>query len=169
MQKSDNLRHQFTLFLKISHRKQKLLLATCSVIILNLLLLDWSFVRYRLLDESIAPAFWGGQKVVTLRWAYLLTSPQRQDMIIYSQAGRFLPGKIVAVPGDHVAFSKGVIFLNGTPLHDTGGLTYENASPAEISVPKGFVGVIDNPGRFKLVAIKNIKGKILGNWQVLII
>ena len=136
---------EFTLFTKIIKWKHRLGLGFLALLLIFLLLLDFSFVRYRLMDASLAPAYWGGQKVITLRWAYIFHLPQKQDYIVYKQGSLFIPAQIVAVPGDN--FEQKVL-------------------------PPGFVGVVADFGseaKATRVPIKSIKGKILGKWQVLLI
>ena len=136
---------EFTLFAKMARWKHRLGLGFLAILITLLLLLDFSFVRYRLMDASLAPAYWGGQKVITLRWAYVFHSPQKLDYIVYKQGSLFIPAQIIAVPGDN--FEQKVL-------------------------PPGFVGVVTDFGSAQMattVPIKLIKGKILGKWQVLLI
>lgn len=172
MRRLDGHSAKLNFFPKPNRWKLKLFSAAACLVLAALLLLDWCFVRYRLLDETLAPAFWGGQKVVTFRLAYWLSHPQRNDMVIYSPARDvFKPGKLLGVAGDVVALEQGKIILNGSPV--PGGLTYGDISIPATKVPQGFVcllpGPEERPVQFRLMAIKNIKGRIVGNWQVLLI
>ncbi|HEX3015729.1 MAG TPA: S26 family signal peptidase [Desulfobacteria bacterium] len=132
-------------------------------LVFTTLFLDWVFVRYRLLDESVAPAYWSGQKVVTFRWAYQFSHPQQNDLIIFSPVeGIYVAGKIIALPGEQAKTS-----------FDTKGY-----NPAQV-VPNAYVSVQLNTARqptsrdsgatHLLVPLAAIKGKIIGPWQVQLI
>jgi len=160
------------LFPKPRRWKLKLAGAGLFLLITSLLLLDWGFVRYRLLDEALAPAFWAGQKVVTLRTAYWILPPRRNDLIVYSRTkGVYQSGKLLAIQGDRIAIQHGKVVLNGSPV--PGSPAFGDLSIPQITVPLGFVSLLPNPEelpvRLQLIPIRNIQGKILGNWQVLII
>jgi hypothetical protein len=165
---------QFYLFTRIiKWRKTKLIAFLLALLLMLILLLDWSFVRYRLLDESMSPIFWGGQKVITLRWAYLFTVPERDDLIIYTPfSGTFRPGLVIAVPGDELKLVDGTLFINSTPVQEV--QFPAGFSSSELTVPEKFVCVVEPnpleaPARLKLISRNSISGKILGHWQVLII
>lgn len=53
------------------------------------------------------------------RWRYLFTKPQRGDVVIvhYSTKVYFLK-RVVALPGDTVAFFRGRLFVNGRPVKE---------------------------------------------------
>lgn len=166
---------KFNLFIKVVHWRAKLILSVLIPIVLAILVLDWSFVRYRLLDEAIAPNFWGGQKVVTSRWSYLFKEPQKQDLIIYSPSKDvYMPGRVIAVVQDDVAIFNGAIYVNGNPVPNSEQHPQTTSKSVFIRVPQGYVGVLtaeptETLARFKLVPLNTIKGKIIGPWQVLII
>ncbi len=164
----------FSLFNKIMRRRKcKLTFILATALLAAALILDWSFVRYRLLDGSLSPVFWGGQKVVTFRWAYLFRTPERNDLIIYTPVpGTFCPGKVLGLPGDRVTLVDGQVFINNTPL--PGVLLPSNVGATQLIVPREFICVgvanpVEHPARLKLVPTNAVCGKILGHWQVLII
>ena len=53
------------------------------------------------------------------RWRYLFSKPQRGDVVIvrYSTKVYFLK-RVVALPGDTVAFFRGHLFVNGRPVKE---------------------------------------------------
>ncbi len=170
MQQTENRKQQLNLFCKEVHWKTRLGIGAISLVLVALLLSDWCFVRYRLLDEALAPAYWAGQKVVTYRFAYGLAKPSRQDMVIYSpEPGDFAAGRVAGTAGDQIELREGTLYVNGTP---TTALS-RDSSLAATTVPAGYVclqpGLSERPTRFKFIAVKTIVGKVIAGWQVLII
>ena len=169
MQQTEKQEKQFDLFSKEVHWRARLAIGAITLFLFALILSDWCFVRYRLLDEALAPSYWPGQKVITFRFAYAFAEPARQDMVIYSPAaGEFAAGTVTATAGDQVELRQSTLYVNGAPA---AALPACQDSIAAATVPAGFVCL--QPGlsetRFKIVAVKNIVGKVIGRWQVLII
>lgn len=172
MQQTENNERQFHLFYKAVHWKTRLGIGAVVVFLIVLLLSDWCFVRYRLLDEALAPNYWSGQKVVTFRFAYGLAEPARQDMVIYSPApGEFAAGRVAGTAGDQVELRQGRLYVNGLPTADLPSC--QDNPLAAITVPAGFIclqpGLSDRPTRFKIISANSIVGKVIGGWQVLMI
>lgn len=66
---------------------------------------------------SMEPALYNGQKVYINRFLYVITSPQRGDVVVFLPNGNenshFYVKRVVAVPGDKVLVRGGVLYVNG--------------------------------------------------------
>ncbi len=166
--------YDFNLYSQPTTRRYPVILAAGLFAVLTLLLLDFSFVRYRLLNEALEPTYWSGQKVVTWRWAYMNNKPRRNDRVVYNQsATSYAAACIVAVPGDHILSVHHTIYLNGKPL--AAALSAKSLTAyAAFSVPSGFVCILAQKTApqqlgLSLLPITRLQGKIIGPWQVLLI
>jgi signal peptidase I len=76
---------------------------------------------YEVFQTSMEPNFFEGQRVVVLKAAYWLGQPQRGDVVIFKDPNgsneEFIK-RLIAVPGDMVKITKGVIYVNGNKLEE---------------------------------------------------
>lgn len=98
---------------------------------------DWNPIP----SASMRPTLLEGDVVLVNRLAYDLKlpltdvvllplgEPRRGDVVTFSSpaGGTRLIKRIVGLPGDRVAMRDGVLVLNGTPLHLTGGRSHGEA------------------------------------------
>lgn len=164
--------HDFSLFSPVEQRKWKFTVIFL-IIILSVLLLDAGFVRYRLLDDSLAPTYWSGEKVVTWRLAYLWHTPQKQDLVVFSpQEDEFYAGQIIALPGDRVSSFDHILYVNSKPLPLKPPPSLDGHYRV-FRVPRGFVYIASyitpHTAHFKLIPQHDLAGRVLAHWQILLI
>src|ERR1700694_2499532 len=71
--------------------------------------------------ESMEPTFRRGDKVIANMWAYALRAPRRWDVVVVHPKTDELKDvvwvmRVVALPGETIAFSDGHILIDGMPL-----------------------------------------------------
>ncbi len=68
---------------------------------------------------SMEPGLESGQTILVNRFVYRLTSPKRDDVIVFlpngNQNAHFYVKRVVAVPGDTVQIINGILHVNGMP------------------------------------------------------
>ena len=66
---------------------------------------------------SMEPSLYNGQSILVDRFAYVLSSPKRGDVIVFLPNGNenahYYVKRVVAVPGDEVLIENGVLYVNG--------------------------------------------------------
>ena len=66
---------------------------------------------------SMEPLLYNGQSILIDRFAYVLTSPKRGDVIVFLPNGNenahYYVKRVVAVPGDEVLIENGALYVNG--------------------------------------------------------
>lgn len=66
---------------------------------------------------SMEPSLYNGQSILIDRFAYVLSSPKRGDVIVFLPNGNenahYYVKRVVAVPGDEVLIENGVLYVNG--------------------------------------------------------
>lgn len=71
---------------------------------------------------SMEPALYNGQQVLINRYAYLLSSPKVDDVIVFLPNGNenshYYIKRVVAVPGDTVQITGGRLYVNGVFVED---------------------------------------------------
>ena len=73
----------------------------------------------KVVGVSMEKELYNGQKVLLNRFVYLLSAPKRGDVIAFLPNGNenshYYIKRVIAVPGDKVWISKGIIYINGIP------------------------------------------------------
>lgn len=69
---------------------------------------------FRIPSESMSPTLEIGDSVLAVKFAYLITEPQRGDLAVFKDPEGVLAIKrLVGLPGDRVAVRDGVLYVNG--------------------------------------------------------
>ena len=94
--------------------------------------------------ESMTETLQDGERLLVTKYDYLLGQPDRFDIVICHYPGRtgYFVKRIVGLPGDRVAVSGGVLYLNGEAVDEPyidHPPTYEMA---EYTVPEGMYFVL---------------------------
>ncbi|MDE6063480.1 MAG: signal peptidase I [Lachnospiraceae bacterium] len=75
-----------------------------------------------MIGVSMEPALYNGQRVLINRYAYLLTSPEVGDVVVFLPNGNrnshYYIKRVVAVPGDTVQIIGGRLYVNGEQIVD---------------------------------------------------
>jgi signal peptidase I len=81
----------------------------------------WVLIPVRAEGISMLPTFESGSLHLVSRVAYSYSKPSRGDVIAIKLAGPHVlyVKRIIALPGERVAFAKGQVYVNGAPLTET--------------------------------------------------
>ena len=127
-------------------------------------------IPMRIQGESMAPTYANGGFNFCWRPAYLFRNPQRFDVVAIRLAGRrvILLKRVVGLPGESVAFRKGILYINDQPLDEPHVRYRADWEMAQVEVaPDQLFVVGDNRGvpmdqhRFGGVERHRILGEIL--------
>lgn len=109
-------------------------------------------VTTNVVGVSMEPTLYNGQKIFINSFIYLISSPQRGDVVVFLPNGNenshYYVKRVVAVPGDVVVISGGVLYVNGEESpYVTDRLTDPGIAANEFTVPNGeYFCIGDNPG-----------------------
>jgi signal peptidase I len=101
------------------------LIETLVLIGLVYTLVNLATVRFFIEGPSMQPSFWAGQFLIVSRVHYLLTSPERGDIVVFDPPGDdgtsnepLLIKRLIGLPGDLVELREGLVYINGTALNE---------------------------------------------------
>ena len=101
---------------------------------------------------SMEPALYNEQKIFINRFVYVVSSPDRGDVVVFLPNGNenthYYVKRVVAVPGDKIIVQHGVLYVNGI---ESSWVTERIAEPGiaenEITLGSGeYFCIGDNPG-----------------------
>jgi signal peptidase I len=114
------------------------ILETLILIALVYTLVNLATVRFYIEGPSMQPNFWAGQFLIVSRAHYLLSEPQRGDIVVFDPPGDddqpddpLLIKRLIGLPGDHIEVHDGEVFVNGAAL--TEPYLHDLASPVNCS------------------------------------
>ncbi len=149
----------------------ELVIIIAGAFFLALLLQQFVVKPFAIPSPSMEPTLMEGDRVLVNRLAYRFHPPQRGDIVVFRPPGQngsdpFIK-RVVAVDGDTIAISGGVLWLNGEPQDEP----YLKERPMygelpETRIPPGFVWLMgdnrNNSGDSRVfgpVPVKSIIGK----------
>ncbi len=101
------------------------LIETIILIALVYTLVNLATVRFYIEGPSMQPNFWAGQFLIVSRANYMLGNPQRGDIVVFDPPGDdntpdnpLLIKRLIGMPGDHLEFNNGKVFVNGVQLNE---------------------------------------------------
>jgi signal peptidase I len=102
----------------IGRNPNRTLVRIVVLVITSVVVFRYALLPIRVEGESMLPAYRNGGVHFVNRLAYLFHEPQRGDVIAIRYAGihMMLMKRIVALPGENVAFHEGHVFINGREL-----------------------------------------------------
>lgn len=109
--------HHLRAFLLPSPTKGFLLRAAI-VAVLAFVLFRFVLIPFRIHGHSMTPTYSNGGVNFCNTLAYAFSPPKRYDVVAIRMAGRsvmFLK-RVVALPGETIAFKKGMLFINGRSI-----------------------------------------------------
>lgn len=124
-------------------------LRTALVALTTLLVFTQVLIPLRIEGRSMEPTYRDTGFTLCWRWRYLLSSPQRGDVVAIRFAGPrvTLLKRIVGLPGETVAFRNGVLLINGNPINEPYMRTFSDWNLPPRAVAPGKVYVVgDNRG-----------------------
>ena len=90
-------------------------------------------VRTSVIGVSMDPELYNGQEVLINRFVYKLFAPKAGDVVAFlpngNQNSHYYVKRVVAVPGDTVRISDGILYVNEVPYT---GLVYDKIADAGI-------------------------------------
>ena len=149
---------------------KKYLIRLILVIVVCYLVFGYLLVPLRIQGLSMEPTYRDGSFAFCSRLQYLFSPPERFDVVTVRFSGRsvLLLKRIVALPGETVAFRKGALYVNGSMVEEPYVIHRSDWDLPPRKVAPGHVYVIgDNRGtpmanhRFGAIAIKRIDGGVL--------
>ena len=101
---------------------------------------------------SMEPTLYNEQKIYINRFGYVISSPDRGDVVVFLPNGNenahYYVKRVVAVPGDKIIVQKGVVYVNGIESPwVTERVTDPGIAENEITLGSGeYFCIGDNPG-----------------------
>ncbi|PIE56387.1 MAG: signal peptidase I [Desulfobulbus propionicus] len=139
------------------------------VVILCVVVFRYLLIPLRIRGQSMEPTYTDRSFAFCWRLHYVFSEIQRFDVVAVRFAGRkvMLLKRVVALPGETVAFHRGVLFVNAKPLDEPYVVFPSDWELKERTVAAGHVYVIgDNRGtamaahRFGQVSVERIVGGV---------
>lgn len=80
-------------------------------------------IRTSVIGVSMEPELYNGQEVFINRFTYFFTKPKSSDVVVFRPNGNknahYYVKRVVAVPGDSVIISDGILYVNDTLYSDS--------------------------------------------------
>lgn len=101
---------------------------------------------------SMEPTLYNEQKIFINRFVYVISSPDRGDVVVFLPNGNenahYYVKRVVAVPGDKIIVQNGILYVNGIESPwVTGRLSDPGIAENEITLGSGeYFCIGDNPG-----------------------
>ena len=138
--------------------------------VISFITFGWVLIPVRAEGISMLPTFESGSLHLVNRAAFLNTRPARGDVIAIKLAGPHVlyVKRIIAMPGERVAFVKGQVYVNGAPLAEPYVRNRRQWDVPEVTLTsREYFVVGDNRGMraadhdFGRVDVSRIVGKVL--------
>jgi len=99
---------------------RKFVLRVVLVALATLLIFTQALIPLRIEGQSMEPTYRDGGFNLCWRWRYLLSAPQRGDVVAIRFSGRrvMLLKRVVGLAGENVAFRDGVLLINDNPIKE---------------------------------------------------
>jgi len=104
----------------------------------------WLLARYvclpvRVRGSSMEPTFRNGEFHAACLLEHLWQTPQRGEVVVISMSGTraFYLKRILALPGERIAFTNGILLINGRPQPEPYLQEHGAWSMREMAVPDG--------------------------------
>ncbi len=124
--------------------------------------------------ESMVPTLDVGEHLIINGTAYWFSEPERGDIVVFDsdELNETLVKRCIGLPGDHISFKDGDVYINGEKLDESAYLDprISSYSMKEFDVPEGeyfFMGdnrIVSNDARYwkdSYIPKKNIVGKVI--------
>ena len=138
--------------------------------VISFITFGWVLIPVRAEGISMLPTFESGSLHLVNRAAYLNARPTRGDVIAIKLAGPHVlyVKRIIAMPGERVAFVKGQVYVNGAPLAEPYVRNRRQWDVPEVTLTsREYFVVGDNRGMraadhdFGRVDVSRVVGKVL--------
>ena len=116
-----------------------------SMLLFTLILLNFVIVNASVHHFSMEHTLLDGDRIIAFRLAYLISEPNRYDIIVFNRGyddEMLYIKRVLGVPGDEVLISGGAVYVNGVLARDD----FVRVAPAEnfgpVVVPSGHFFVL---------------------------
>lgn len=95
---------------------------TLLLIIAIYTLVNLATARFVVEGQSMYPSFEGEEYLIVSRFEYLLSDPQRGDIVVFhypENPERDFIKRVVGLPGETITMQNGQVFINGVPLDES--------------------------------------------------
>ena len=129
-------------------------------------MLLWVILPVRADGDSMLPTYSSGNFTIVNRLAYFNSRPKRGDIVAIRLAGTSVVyiKRIIALPGERLSVSEGVVRINGTPLAEPYVRHNRSWDLEEVTLTPGQYFVVgDNRGTsdFGRVEAERIVGRLM--------
>jgi len=98
-------------------------LRTIIFVVVVTVLFDMAIPRSLVDGRSMEPTFEDGERLIVSRVNYLLTTPQRGDVVVFNSLNPNEPGimlikRVLGLPGDTVEFREQELYINGIRVEE---------------------------------------------------
>ena len=97
------------------------LITLCVIVILGFLVREFVAVPVSIAGNSMMDTYDDGDIVLVTRFDYVFGAPERGDIVLCNVDGRDgnYVKRVVALPGDYVEITNGMLSINGQAVHET--------------------------------------------------
>ena len=90
----------------------------------------------RIPSESMAPTLQPGDRVLTNKFVYDFTDPEKGDLVVFESVDESkdeeIVKRVVGLPGDEISVERGVLLVNGETTYEPYIATPESTTPRKI-------------------------------------
>ena len=115
-----------------------------SMLLFTLILLNFVIVNASVHHFSMEYTLTDGDRIIAFRLAYLISQPERYDIIVFNRGPHdemLYIKRILGVPGDEVIISNGFVYVNDTParVDFVRGVPTDDFGPVVVPIGHFFV------------------------------
>lgn len=93
--------------------------AIVIAVITILLLRQFGLATSVVEGESMYPALENGEKIIFNKFVYLVTEPDRGDIVIIQQTDKNYVKRLIGMPGETIEMKDHVLYINNEPFNNT--------------------------------------------------
>lgn len=98
-------------------------------------------LKATVIGNSMSGTLENGDKILVNRFVYTLKAPRADDIIVFypngNERSNYYVKRVIAVPGDTVKISNGVVYVNGQEYDEDGAESIDYAGLAEETITVG--------------------------------
>jgi signal peptidase I len=100
----------------------ELAVSTVIIIFIACVIMFFFGMKTAVIGDSMEPTLYNGQSILIDRFIYIISSPRRNDVIVFMPNGNknshYYVKRVIGLPGETVLIRNGVIYINGTVLDE---------------------------------------------------